>query len=199
MSCSCFCLVVALFTVVAVLCSQYHLVLSQVKDRQVATVVLTLLIRRCERLPPGHAPMLPQERAGNQALRITRDEYSRVMRALHVTGYQRGALIDVAFDLFDTDGTGNLEASEFRRFVHVVTGVQPTKQQLVEMMQKFDSNNDGKVSKDELLSAVNEAFPPFRVQASVTVGHPHAPSADCGQQCWQNYPGPLEIPFDRHR
>ena len=171
----------------------------QVKDRQVATVVLTLLIRRCESLPLGHTPRLHQERGSNQALRITRDEYSRVMKALHVTGYQRGALIDVAFDLFDTDGTGNLEASEFRRFVHVVTGVQPTKQQLVEMMQKFDSNNDGKVSKDELLSAVNEAFPPFRVQASVTVGHPHAPSAECGQQSWQSYPGPLEIPFDRHK
>merc|ERR1711976_1041404 len=58
-----------------------------------------------------------------------------------------------AFSIFDRDGSGQIDAAEFR---HVMTtmGEALTDQQMDEMMAQFDSDGDGKVAFEEYVKCM---------------------------------------------
>ncbi|KAI4914344.1 uncharacterized protein J4E92_009543 [Alternaria infectoria] len=60
-------------------------------------------------------------------------------------------LLDEVMQAVDTDGNGRITYQEFRKFVH------ETEKELQHLFQTIDYNHDGKISKDELRSALRTA------------------------------------------
>ena len=56
--------------------------------------------------------------------------------------------IDGAFKLFDKDGSGNIDFYELRDAMRAL-GLNLTKEQVKEMMQKIDTDNNGFIDEDE--------------------------------------------------
>jgi solute carrier family 25 phosphate transporter 23/24/25/41 len=60
-------------------------------------------------------------------------------------------LLDEVMHAVDTDGNGRITEQEFRKFVY------ETEKELHHLFQTIDYNRDGKISKDELRSALRTA------------------------------------------
>lgn len=60
-------------------------------------------------------------------------------------------LLDEVMGAVDTDGNGRISYNEFRTFVH------ETEKELLHLFQSIDYNRDGKISKEELRSALRTA------------------------------------------
>ena len=63
--------------------------------------------------------------------------------------------IDGAFKLFDKDGSGNIDFYELRDAMRAL-GLNLTKEQVKEMMQKIDTDNNGFIDEDEFRQLMTE-------------------------------------------
>jgi len=71
---------------------------------------------------------------------------------------------DAVFDEYDADGNGFLDKNEFAKLVTAVAvkmgaTALPTEAEVTELLRTYDTNKDGKISRDEFGCLVNELFP----------------------------------------
>lgn len=57
-------------------------------------------------------------------------------------------ILDEAFDLFDKDGSGTICTSEFGMVLRAI-GLNPSDEEIVKFVRQLDSNNSGRIEKDE--------------------------------------------------
>ena len=91
--------------------------------------------------------------------KISKDEYMRMIRSLHKTGYKKSLLVDVVIAIFDTDNDSTLNKSELQDFVRVYLGVLDKEKNTTlvkELINKYDENHDEKISKEELKALLNQ-------------------------------------------
>ena len=55
-----------------------------------------------------------------------------------------------AFNMFDIDGDGSITAKELRTILRS-QGLNPTPEEVVEMVENIDKNNNGEIEFDEFL------------------------------------------------
>lgn len=77
-------------------------------------------------------------------------EFKRVMADVYFKKHSRHELT-VAFQKFDTDGSGFISTRELQDIISKM-GKQVTRQEAEAMIKSIDANNDGKVSFDEFCS-----------------------------------------------
>jgi hypothetical protein len=63
--------------------------------------------------------------------------------------------IKEAFDLFDTDSSGAIDAKELKVAMRAV-GIEPKKEEVRKILQEIDRNGDGLIKYDEFLDIMTQ-------------------------------------------
>jgi calmodulin len=70
---------------------------------------------------------------------------------------ERIAELREAFSLFDKDGSGSISMSEMK-MVLLSLGVEPTDEDLKEIIEEFDSDNNNEIEFDEFVNIMANKF-----------------------------------------
>ena len=113
--------------------------LPGIEDKEVNQVVLGILMTKAT------------VESVSEKNRICKNEYIRLIKKMHETGYRQSFIIDVVIAIYDTNNDGQIDIKELESIIKVylkVAGVD--KATLDSIMMKYDANKDGKLDKDEM-------------------------------------------------
>ncbi|XP_005109619.1 calmodulin [Aplysia californica] len=91
---------------------------------------------------------------------IEYDEFERYVIANNLskpTAEEFGSEMKDAFEMFDTDNDGYIDAGEFKTFMQTL-GDKMTDDEVMEMMKEADQNGDGKIDYQEFCAHMTKSF-----------------------------------------
>lgn len=99
---------------------------------------------------------------------------------------EHDTLVKFSFDMFDIDGSGSIDAEEFKEFMALIHGGKRVDSKAEQLMKVFDRDKSGKVSYSEFLENVKKTpslmMEPFTLQRNLRekvcpLSLPHVSSA----------------------